>query len=199
MKRSNASKYVIAAAAAVVLPASASELGAAVEADYPRLDALFQYFHANPELSEAETRTAARVADSLREAGYEVTADVGGTGVVGLLRNGAGRVLLVNEQQVPDGGSISTCMDITDRRRAEDALRASEESYRAIFNSVNDAIFIHRVDDGAIESVNRKMLEMYGYSHKSEILGKSIEDLSSGVPPYTLEGAAGGTAARGPS
>lgn len=56
---------------------------------------LYRDLHRNPELSEEEHETAARVAQELGDAGYEVTPGVGGTGVVGLLYNGEGPVLLV--------------------------------------------------------------------------------------------------------
>src|SRR3954462_1741823 len=56
----------------------------------PDLEALYKDVHAHPELSMQETRTAGLAADRLRAAGYEVTTGVGGTGVVGLLRNGDG-------------------------------------------------------------------------------------------------------------
>jgi hypothetical protein len=61
----------------------------------PELEGLYKDLHAHPELSMQETRTAQVAADRLREAGYEVTAGVGKTGVVGLLENGAGPTLML--------------------------------------------------------------------------------------------------------
>ncbi|ACQ78806.1 amidohydrolase [Beutenbergia cavernae DSM 12333] len=59
------------------------------------LRSLYEDLHAHPELSMQEHRTAGVVAERLRAQGYEVTEGVGGTGVVGVLANGAGpRVLL---------------------------------------------------------------------------------------------------------
>ena len=55
----------------------------------------YRDLHQHPELSLQEHRTASRVAASLRSAGLEVTEGVGGTGVVGVLRNGEGRVVLL--------------------------------------------------------------------------------------------------------
>lgn len=89
------------AAAAIlcsVLPLRAAEPSAALrglDALAPSLDALYLDLHRNPELSLHETRTAAALAERLRGAGYEVTEGVGGTGVVGVLRNGTGPTLLV--------------------------------------------------------------------------------------------------------
>ena len=61
----------------------------------PELEALYKDVHAHPELSMQETRTAGLAADRLRAAGYEVTAGVGKTGVVGLFRNGDGPTIML--------------------------------------------------------------------------------------------------------
>lgn len=61
----------------------------------PDLEAIYKDLHSHPELSMQETRTAGIAADRLRAAGYEVTAHVGKTGVVGLLRNGEGPVIML--------------------------------------------------------------------------------------------------------
>ncbi len=64
-------------------------------ADYPTLDALYKHLHTHPELSLMEEKTAARLATELRAAGFEVTEKFGGTGIVGVLKNGNGPVLYV--------------------------------------------------------------------------------------------------------
>ena len=56
---------------------------------------LYRDLHRHPELGFAETRTAEVAARELRAAGFEVTEGVGGTGVVGVLRNGAGPTALL--------------------------------------------------------------------------------------------------------
>ncbi|MEW2306656.1 amidohydrolase [Streptomyces sp. NPDC006655] len=61
----------------------------------PELRALYEDVHAHPELSFQEVRTAALVAERLRAQGWEVTEEVGGTGVVGVLANGDGPVVLL--------------------------------------------------------------------------------------------------------
>ena len=73
------------------------DYAAAIRADYARdLGAMWDDFHRNPELSSMETRTAAKMAAALRAVpGVQVTEKVGGTGVVGVLKNGAGPVVLV--------------------------------------------------------------------------------------------------------
>ena len=74
--------------------------------------------------------------------------------------------------------------DITERKRAEMALKRSEESYRAIFDNANDALFLHDPANGKILDVNRKMCELYSYTHE-EALNIDVELLSEGHPPYS--------------
>jgi amidohydrolase len=59
------------------------------------LAAVYMDLHANPELGFHETRTAALIAEQLSGSGFDVTTGVGGTGVVGLLRNGEGPLVLL--------------------------------------------------------------------------------------------------------
>jgi len=60
--------------------------------------AFYLDLHRHPELSGQEQSTAAKFADRLRTNGYEVTTDVGGHGVVGILENGHGPVVLVRAE-----------------------------------------------------------------------------------------------------
>ena len=71
-----------------------SSLHERIKQDYDaHLDALFKHFHANPELSLVEHKTAARMAEELASAGFDVTTGVGGTGVVAMLSNGEGPMI----------------------------------------------------------------------------------------------------------
>ncbi|MGI9244717.1 MAG: amidohydrolase [Verrucomicrobiales bacterium] len=56
---------------------------------------IYKHLHANPELSLQERKTAALVGKALRAAGFEVTAGVGGTGVVAVLKNGDGPTIMI--------------------------------------------------------------------------------------------------------
>ena len=77
-------------------PAKRSPISdAAVDAAYSDLEKVYLDLHENPELSGQEVRTAAKMAEGLRKLGYEVTAGVGGNGVVGVLRNGPGPVAML--------------------------------------------------------------------------------------------------------
>lgn len=60
-----------------------------------RLGELYRELHASPELSMQETATAAKLAGRLRALGFEVTEGVGGAGIVGVLRNGDGPVVML--------------------------------------------------------------------------------------------------------
>lgn len=66
-----------------------------LDAEIGSLLALYKQIHAYPELAFQEEQTAARLAKELRNTGFEVTEKVGGTGVVGVLKNGNGPTILV--------------------------------------------------------------------------------------------------------
>jgi hippurate hydrolase len=76
-------------------PAAAQDLRSAIHADMPDLMNLYRDLHAHPELSMQETRSAARMAEEARRAGFTVTTGVGHTGVVAVLANGPGPILLL--------------------------------------------------------------------------------------------------------
>jgi len=61
--------------------------------------------------------------------------------------------------------------EIKEREQAQQALALSEANYRSIFDNANDAIFVHEVQSGAILNVNARMLEMYGYDDKEDVIG----------------------------
>ncbi len=84
---------------------------------------------------------------------------------------------------------IGTSTDITRLRQDEEALKISEENYRTIFDTANDAIFLHDLKDGSILDVNRRMCEMYSYT-REEALKLDIEAISEGHPPYSQKDAA---------
>ncbi len=73
-----------------------NSLASSIEADYrDRLGALFTHFHRNPELSFTEFKTAKRLAEELRQSGFEVTEGVGGTGLVAIMKNGPGPLVMM--------------------------------------------------------------------------------------------------------
>jgi hippurate hydrolase len=85
------------AAASFAAPNSA-EIKTQVDQLLPQLRDLYIDLHQSPELSLHETNTAAKLAAGLRKLGFEVTEHVGGTGVVGVLKNGDGPVVLIRTE-----------------------------------------------------------------------------------------------------
>lgn len=72
-------------------------------------------------------------------------------------------------------GTRSYVWDITERKKVEEAVHASEEKFRTLFNSAGDAIFIHDLD-GKILEVNQVACERLGYD-KKKILDMTLEDI----------------------
>jgi amidohydrolase len=66
--------------------------------DYPKLDALYKELHAHPELAFQEVKTAARLAAEMRALGFEVTENVGKTGLVAIYKNGDGPTVMVRTE-----------------------------------------------------------------------------------------------------
>ena len=79
-------------------PSNNSSLAAEVNSVYPQVQTLYVDLHQRPELSSHEVNTAAKLASQLRALGYDVTEHVGGTGVVALLRNGAGPTVMLRTE-----------------------------------------------------------------------------------------------------
>ncbi|KWT89270.1 MULTISPECIES: PAS domain S-box protein [unclassified Variovorax] len=75
-----------------------------------------------------------------------------------------------------------------ERLAASEALQHSEASYRTIFETAEDAIFVHDWDSDRFIDVNSRACETFGYTHE-ELIRLSVADVSSGVPPYTAEDA----------
>jgi len=86
---------LLAAASALAQTSGSSK---EIDAVYSDAHALYLDLHQNPELSGHETQTAEKLAARLRSAGYEVTEHVGGTGVVAILKNGAGPTIMLRTE-----------------------------------------------------------------------------------------------------
>ncbi|MGI9101433.1 MAG: amidohydrolase [Terriglobales bacterium] len=77
---------------------AAAQLSTQVNAVYPRAEELYVDLHKNPELGFHEQRTAAELAEKMKALGYNVTTGVGGTGIVALLKNGAGPTVMMRTE-----------------------------------------------------------------------------------------------------
>jgi amidohydrolase len=83
---------------ATPLTALAATSSQEVNDAYPQAYKLYVDLHQHPELSGNETQTAAKVAAALKAQGYTVTEHVGGTGVVAILKNGAGPTIMLRTE-----------------------------------------------------------------------------------------------------
>ena len=109
---------------ALVLSFSAfgGELTDSVKADYDEhLAALFDHFHRNPELSTVEHETARRMAFELSLAGFDVTEGVGGTGIVAMMKNGEGPLVMMRADM--DG------LPVEEKSGLENASRAQQKAH----------------------------------------------------------------------
>ncbi len=98
-----------------------SDLAREVESVYPDAHAFYLDLHEHPELSSHEVQTAAKLAERLRQLGYEVTEHVGGTGVVALLRNGDGPAVMLRTELDALPVEEKTGLPYASKARAVDA------------------------------------------------------------------------------
>jgi hippurate hydrolase len=98
----------------------AAEVNRLIGDEFQSLDTLYKHLHSHPELSLKEEKTAARMAKELKDAGFEVTEKVGGTGVVGILKNGTGPTILVRTDMDALPVLERTGVDYASRARMKD-------------------------------------------------------------------------------
>ena len=91
----NLSFVIALASAAISSTAGAAALSDAIRSDMPVLMELYRDLHAHPELSMQEVRTPAKLAPEMRKLGFDVTEHVGKSGLVAVMRNGPGPVLML--------------------------------------------------------------------------------------------------------
>jgi amidohydrolase len=169
----------------------------------PELADLYRDLHQHPELSFAETRTAGIVADRLRALGYETTEKVGRTGVVGVLRNGAGPTVLLRADmdalplreetgapyassargRDPDGRDVPVMhacghdMHVACLLGAAELLAAGQSSWRgtvlAVFQPAEE------VGQGARAMIDDGLYERFG--RPAVVLGQHVTPLPAGA------------------
>jgi PAS domain S-box-containing protein len=84
---------------------------------------------------------------------------------------------------------IAVHQDVTESRRAAEALAASEASYRAIFDASTDAVYVHDLETGAILDVNRRACELHGRT-REEFIALGLAALDAGEAPFDADAAA---------
>ena len=175
---------MIAAAFAALPTASIAQdrtLRDSVARDYrENLSALFDHFHRNPELSGREVRTAARIARELRALGYEVTTGVGGTGVVAVLRNGAGPTVMLRADM--DG------LPLEERSGLPNASRARQTGADGTEQPVMHACG-HDVHITALVGTARQMIDRRGnWSGTLVLIAQPAEETISGARAMIQDG-----------
>ncbi|HEX6070608.1 MAG TPA: PAS domain S-box protein [Longimicrobiaceae bacterium] len=144
---------------------------------------------ANGDVSDAERFMAEQHADPAsfltRVAGHYDAAE---KEAVDVLEPGNGRVYeRYTRPQRLDGevvGRLWSFRDVTAARAAEEALRASEASYRTIFDLASDAMYVHDAETGAILDVNQRAREVHGHTTE-EFARLGIHAVTAGEPPYS--------------
>ncbi len=94
-------------------------IGTLVDQDRDRLVTIFKDIHQHAELGFMETRTAAIVAKELKALGYEVKTGIGKTGVVGILRNGAGPKVMFRADMDANAVAETTGLPYASTQRVE--------------------------------------------------------------------------------
>ena len=93
-----AAALVVSAAQARDMAKDKATIEGSLDKNYAHLDALYKDIHQHPELGFQETRTAAILAKEMRALGFEVTEQVGRTGVVAIYKNGKGPLVMIRTE-----------------------------------------------------------------------------------------------------
>jgi amidohydrolase len=96
--RTTGPRLALIATLLLVTTSARAQGSSEVSGVYADAHAVYLDIHEHPELSAHETRTAAKLADRLRQLGYDVTEHVGGTGIVAILKNGPGPTVMLRAE-----------------------------------------------------------------------------------------------------
>lgn len=170
------------AALLIVSPVAAqSDLKADVAADYDaNLEALFQWFHQNPELSHREFKTAKRLADEIRALGFDVTEGVGGTGVVAVMENGDGPTVMIRADM--DGLPVKEDNDLPYKSTA------TQEDIDGIVKPVMHACGHDTHVTGLVGTARQMAARKDQWSGTLVLIGQPAEERISGAREMMADG-----------
>jgi len=83
-------------------------------------------------------------------------------------------------------GTLSSGEDVTERRKAEDALRQSEERFSKAFNASPDIVIITNLEDGKYIEVNDSFVNITGYK-REELIGHTVDEFDLWINPEDAE------------
>jgi hippurate hydrolase len=160
---------------------AAEYLRESVARDYEEnLEEMFLHFHRNPELSNLESKTAARLAEEIRVFGYEVTEGVGGTGIVAVMKNGPGPTVMIRADM--DG------LPIKEQSGLDYASEATQVDAAGIEQPVMHACG-HDVHITALVGTARQMAERSDdWSGTLVLIGQPAEERISGARAMLEDG-----------
>jgi PAS domain S-box-containing protein len=103
-----------------------------------------------------------------------------------ILHNGKGACLWLIASPLYDAtgtitGAIQVIRDVTENKRAEKALKESEEQYRSLFESSQEALLL--LENTRFKKCNSKAVALFGCTKMKEIAGRSLIDFSPVVQP----------------
>ena len=81
---------------------------------------------------------------------------------------------------------VSNFRDITERKKAEEAIRLAEANYREIFDKASDAIYVHEMETGKVIEVNQRASKITGYT-REELLNSDPQEFITDNPDYTFQ------------
>lgn len=161
--------------------AAQSDLKADVAADYDaNLEALFQWFHQNPELSHREFKTAKRLADEIRALGFDVTEGVGGTGVVAVMENGDGPTVMIRADM--DGLPVKEDNDLPYKSTA------TQEDIDGIVKPVMHACGHDTHVTGLVGTARQMAARKDQWSGTLVLIGQPAEERISGAREMMADG-----------
>ncbi|MDJ0656811.1 MAG: amidohydrolase [Xanthomonadales bacterium] len=157
-----------------------AQLASAVESDWAFLESLYLHLHQNPELSFEEVATARRMGDELEAAGFEVTRNYGGHGVVGVMENGPGPVLMIRADM--DGLPVREQTGLPYASRAQAPDRDGNPTYvmHACGHDIHMSVFV-----GTARQLNRRRDD---WSGTLIMIAQPAEERSGGAKAMLAQG-----------